>query len=279
MKHFFSTYLSWPVVCIVLGVILAVYWFMGTDAPEPDVPDPLPVAVEPVVVVHPGQVLGYPTPQTHLVETNNPAVFMPTASGRVVSAGYGSVRTRKFGKRYLAAFHEGVDIAPVARDSRGRALDPVFAVADGRVEYVSRRAGNSSYGTYVVLLHEDRAGDYFTLYAHLASVPKELQKGGRVVRGEEIGRMGHSSTLGIPVQRSHLHFEFGTILNDRFAQWLRSKEMTPTHGRAHGYNLVGLNPTELFPYMADGSSFFFEDCLAGAPVAFRLLVGANTTPD
>jgi hypothetical protein len=241
--------------------------------------DVVPEFVGPEIVLHPGQLLTYPTAQTRLEDMEDPEVFMPPASGRVESAVYGSARTRKTGGLYLAAFHEGVDIAPLERDSKGRALDPVFAVAEGRVGYISRRAGNSSYGIYVVVLHEDRAGEYYTLYAHLASVPDALKNGDSVARGAEIGRMGNSSTLGIPVQRSHLHFEFGTMLNSRFDKWLRSNKMTQTHGLMHGWNLAGLNPAELFSFMKDETSFVFESCILAVPVAFRMVVQAEEKPD
>jgi len=239
----------------------------------------IPSEVPPAVVLHPGQVLGFPTLQTKLDETNNPAVFMPTESGRVDSAGYGSVRTRKTGKLFLPAFHEGVDIAPTARDSKGRAQDPALAVADGRVGYINRRAGNSSYGIYMILLHEDPMGEYYTLYAHLASASAALKAGDAVARGTEIGRIGNTSTIGIPVQRSHLHFEFGTILNDQFGQWFRAKKLKPDHGRLHGYNLAGLNPAELFPYMTNGQSFVFQQCITNVPVAFRIIVPVAELPD
>ena len=229
--------------------------------------------------VIPGLLLSFPTPQTQLDETNNPEVFMPTESGRIESSWFGSSRTRKSGKLFLPAFHEGVDIASTEHDSKGRAKDPVFAVADGRVGYISRVAGNSSYGIYVVLLHNDPIGEYYTLYAHLASAGNDLKEGDAVARGTEIGKVGNTSTLGIPVQRSHLHFEFGTILNDRFGDWFRSKKLKPFHGRLHGYNLAGLNPMELFPYMTNGQHFVLQQDMTNCPVAFRIIVPASGKPD
>ena len=229
--------------------------------------------------VIPGLLLSFPTPQTQLDETNNPEVFMPTESGRIESSWFGSSRTRKSGKLFLPAFHEGVDIAPTEHDSKGRAKDPVFAVADGRVGYISRVAGNSSYGIYVVLLHNDSIGEYYTLYAHLASAGNDLKEGDAVARGTEIGKVGNTSTLGIPVQRSHLHFEFGTILNDRFGDWFRSKKLKPFHGRLHGYNLAGLNPMELFPYMTNGQHFVLQQDMTNCPVAFRIIVPTSGKPD
>ena len=230
-------------------------------------------------IMTPGLQITFPTPQHRLDDTNNPKVFMPTESGKIESAWYGSTRTRKFGKLFLPAFHEGVDIAPTERDSKGRAKDPVFAAADGRVGYVSRIAGNSSYGIYVVLLHKDIIGEYYTLYAHLASAVSGLKEGDAVSRGAEIGRMGNTSTMGIPVQRSHLHFEFGTILNDRFSGWFRKEKLKPFHGNMHGYNLAGLNPMDLFPYMTNGQNFVLQQYITNCPAAFQLIVPITEKPD
>ena len=230
-------------------------------------------------VVIPGLLFSFPTPQTRLDESNNPAVFMPTESGKIESAWYGSTRTRKFGKFFLPAFHEGVDIASTERDSKGLAKDPVFATADGRVGYISRVGGNSSYGIYVVLLHTDTIGEYYTLYAHLASVGADLKEGDAVLHGAEIGRIGNTSTLGIPVHRSHLHIEFGTLLNDRFSNWFRKEKLKPFHGNMHGYNLAGLNPMDLFPYMTNGQRFVFQQYITNCPVAFRLILPVVVKPD
>jgi len=263
-----------PFILIAICLIVAGCWMFRGGEPPAEVPEP----VEPEAVWT-GILLTYPTPQTRLDELDNPEVFMPTASGRVESAWYGTTRTRSFGGRILPAFHGGVDIAPMERDARGRAKDPVYAVADGRVGYINRVAGNSSYGIYAVLLHSDPSGEFYTLYSHLASAEAALSEGDPVQRGQTIGRMGHTSTLGIPVQRSHLHFEFGTVLNSRFIDWYRMKKLKPFHGTLHGYNLAALNPMELFPHMMEGKPFFFRDFMLTVPVAFRLIVPVPGKPD
>ena len=262
-------------VLTAISLTAAGCWMFHSNVPK--VADGPEHVEEPAAI--PGLLFTFPTPQTRLDDTNNPAVFMPTESGKIESAWYGSTRTRKFGKSFLPAFHEGVDIAPTERDSKGRAKDPVFAVADGRVAYVSRIAGNSSYGIYVVLLHKDTIGEYCTLYAHLASAGAGLKEGDAVSRGAEIGRMGNTSTLGIPVQRSHLHIEFGTLLNDRFSSWFRKEKLKPFHGNMHGYNLAGLNPMDLVPYMTNGQLFVFQQYITNCPVAFRLIVPVRGKPD
>jgi murein DD-endopeptidase MepM/ murein hydrolase activator NlpD len=261
-------------VLCALGLVCVGCWLLRGRAPQTDSPS----AGTPVVPPQ-GVLLTFPTPQMRLSETTNPAVFMPTESGRVESALYGSVRTRKFGRSFLPAFHEGVDFAPTARDAKGRAADPVFAVAEGRVGYINRIAGNSSYGIYVVLLHGEAPGEFYTLYSHLASAADGLKFGDPVVRGTVVGKMGNSSTLGIPVQRSHLHFEFGVILNRRFDEWFRREKLKPFHGAMHGYNLAGLNPVGLFPYMNADSSFVFAEHLMAVPAAFRILVPVRAKPD
>ena len=263
-----------PLILVAIGLVAGGCWMFRSSEPPTEIPEPVvPEAV------WPGLLLACPTPQTRLDELDNPDVFMPTASGRVESALYGSTRTRQSGKSYLPAFHAGVDFAPLERDSRGRAKDPVFAVADGRVGYINRVAGNSSYGIYAVLLHSDPAGEFYTLYSHLASAEEGLEEGDPVVRGQKIGRMGNTSTLGIPVQRSHLHFEFGTVLNSRFVEWYRMKKLKPFHGTLHGYNLAELNPMDLFPHMMDGTPFFLQEHMENCPVAFRLIVPSDRKPD
>jgi hypothetical protein len=203
---------------------------------------------------------------------------MPTGSGRVASAGFGSVRTASSG---AARFHEGVDIAPTARDRRQRALDDIFAVSDGTVVYVNRSAGNSSYGIYVVIRHPDPVGEVYSLYAHLASVPRGLEDGDPVKRGQVIGRMGYTSTLGIPVSRSHLHLELCLIMNQYYPQLSREQKRTNPHGAFHGFNLSGFDPRVLLFQLADRDPrpFTYLDALQNEPVAWRILIRGSRRPD
>lgn len=220
----------------------------------------------------------FPTPQTRLRDLEDPTVFMPTASGRVISAHYGSTRTNASGQ---AVFHEGVDIGPMRRDRVRRALDPIFAVADGTVAYANRVAGNSTYGIYIVLTHEDELGTFYTLYAHLASVAGHIREGRPVLRGETIGVMGHTSSFNIPVERAHLHFEIGVINNMRFAEWYRGKRRTPDHGTWHGHNLTGIDPMLLLLGLeVDGENrFSMLDALRELPTAYTLAVHARAPWD
>jgi murein DD-endopeptidase MepM/ murein hydrolase activator NlpD len=280
MSRFLRKHGWWLTLILVIDLVLVGWWLANRRAPTPpgsvaDIPPAAAIPPEPVR----GILVGFPTPQTRLNETNSPDVFMPTGSGRIESSWFGSYRTRKIGSRYLPVFHEGIDIGPVERDRAGRALDDIYAVADGEVGYINRIGGNSSYGLYVVLLHPTEAGEIYTLYSHLASVPETLREGQRIERGDVIGRMGHSSTLGIPRQRSHLHLEYGLVLNQRFPEWFRREKLKPSHGVYHGYNLGGLDPGDLFPHMLHQGRFDVKAHLLAYPAAIRLVVRAEVLPD
>lgn len=194
-----------------------------------------------------------PTPQQSFADTNSPAIFMPTESGRQESALYGATRTDARGPRW----HEGVDIAPTRRDSRRRPLDEVFAVADGKVAYINAAAGNSSYGRYIVLTHDDPMGWIYTLYAHLDSVSPELVTGRNVVAGQPIGRLGYSSSVpgAINVERAHLHFEIGVFINTRYPDYMKEQQAPLTHGAWDGRNLYGINPLAMLNGRDEGGAF------------------------
>lgn len=87
--------------------------------------------------------------------------------------------------------HRGVDYgAP-----RGT---PVFATADGLVEFVGRK-GN--YGKTIIIKH---GGIYSTLYAHLSGYAKKSRRGAKVKQGALIGFVGSTGAATGP----HLHYEF-----------------------------------------------------------------------
>ncbi len=205
--------------------------------------------------------LGVPEPPEDL--------FMPTGAGRLESALFGSTRTGSDGR---ARFHAGVDIAPRDRDRRGRPLDPVRAVADGRVAYINRAPGGSSYGVYVVLLHDDPVGTVYTLYAHLASAERGLAVGSSIAAGETLGVMGNTANTRIPMFRAHLHFEIGVLLSSRFGIWARENEIRPDRGNYHGWNLVSVDPLEVFRAHRTRRNFALADFLRETPVAFEVAI-------
>ncbi len=218
-----------------------------------------------------GLVYGYPTEQRSLHKTESIEVYQPTASGRVQSALYGSVRTVQRSGRLRPSFHAGLDIAAMRRDRRGRPLDEIYAVADGEVAYINRIGGNSSYGIYVVLLHQDPAGDIYTLYAHMASAEDSLDAGQEVRRGDVLGIMGNTASTGIPMHRAHLHFEIGVVNNMRFHSWYRKQDLIPDHGTFHGHNLTAADPLALYGEGGDEIVFSMLDHLREEAPAFELV--------
>ncbi len=84
--------------------------------------------------------------------------------------------------------HKGLSIG-------GKAGDPVYAAADGRVVYAG--SGLRGYGNLIILKH---GGDYLTAYAHNQSLlVKEEQS---VRKGQKIAEMGATDA-----DRVQLHFE------------------------------------------------------------------------
>ncbi|NLB60415.1 MAG: M23 family metallopeptidase, partial [Lentisphaerae bacterium] len=166
--------LSKKIMLGVSGLLAGLLFTTGCARREPAPPTScVPRIVEPASL----QQMRYPTARDWLAGPERSAAFQPTASGRPESALYGSVRTVQLGRRWVASFHEGVDIAPLHRDRLGRPCDTIHAVAEGRVAYLNRLAGQSSYGKYVVLVHASSVGELYTLYAHLAHITPTLQTG------------------------------------------------------------------------------------------------------
>jgi murein DD-endopeptidase MepM/ murein hydrolase activator NlpD len=242
-------------------------------------PAPAPPAVTPPPPPPPSAFarMVFPTEQTALLSAPPESVFQPTAAGRIESAFFGPVRTASSG---FAQFHEGIDIAATRRDRSGRALDRVFAAAPGTVGYINRASGNSNYGIYVVLLHEDPVGSAYSLYAHLSQVKPGLQAGSAVQAGDELGVMGNTPSTSIPVARSHTHFEVGLVNNSRFRAWFLGQKLKPDHGMFNGWNLLAIDALKVLErQQALGSAFTLRDHLATLPRAFRIVVQARRPPD
>jgi len=201
-----------------------------------------------------------------------PGTFQPTAAGNPESALFGSVRTSQIGRHLYPQFHEGIDIAPLQRNARGVPLDDVRSVAGGVVGYINRQPGNSNYGTYVVVLHDDPMGQVYTLYAHLGGLAPGLAAGQSVSAGTVLGLMGNSPAAIIPMARAHVHFEVGMVANSRFGQWFRIQKLKPDHGLFNGMNLYGINPLDFFRSRDAGGRVDFGRLLGSVPVAFELLV-------
>ena len=277
LKH-----LLW-IVPLILADILIFGWLKNRGGTADEMIEE--ASLEPVVTAQvavaaaPWSNFVFPTDQTRLLEGVTSDIFQPTASGNPESALYGSVRTAKNGSGLMSSFHEGIDIAAIRRDRQGHPQDTVRAVADGVVGYVNRVGGNSNYGIYVVLLHHDPVGDVYTLYAHLAEVPKTLRAGQKVTAGETLGLMGNTSSGGIPMQRAHLHFEIGLINNQRFAAWYRAQKLKPDHGNFHGRNFLGVDPLKFIASRQQNPDLDFRSHLAALPPAFEVVLAARKKPD
>lgn len=200
----------------------------------------------------------------------------PTVSGAPVSGLFGSVRSNG------TQFHEGLDIRPVSRDSRGEPLDRVSAAMDGVVRYVNSKSGDSSYGRYVVIEHPGVTPAVYTLYAHLARIDAGVKSGQTVRRGQILGTMGHSSGgYAIPASRAHLHFEIGLMLSENFASWYSWKKFgSPNlHGSWNGMNLMGIDPRDFLEDWRAHRVDNFRDYIKGLQSAVRLRVVTTRIPD
>jgi len=267
-----SLFKPWKIILIAALLLAGCQKEQPVAPPQPITAVPeqpavtAPANVPPQPVTPPWKELVFPTAQTRLLD-GDLRVFMPASPAHPESGLFGTVRT---GAKGQARFHEGIDIAPLQRDRRGEPADEVHAVAAGVVGYVNPIAGNSNYGKYVVLLHNDPLGAVYTLYAHLAAVA--VRAGQPVQPGTPLGVMGHTSSVPFPRERAHVHFEIGLVNNERFALWYRAQKLKPDHGNFHGSNLTGVDPLAFLHWQHEHPAGGFRDFLATQSAAFELLV-------
>lgn len=221
--------------------------------------------------------LAWPTPSTAWREGRPEREFLQHAgSGDPESGGFGGVRSSG------TQFHEGIDIKPVKRNRRGEPLDPVFAAMDGVVRHVSKIAGNSSYGRYVVLEHPENDVPVYTLYAHLAQIAPELKAGERVARGQALGTMGHTAGgYKIPRERAHLHFEIGLMVTRNFQSWYDSRKFGSRnqHGWWNGMNLMGIDPLDFMNSWRAGRVDSFAGYFVRMEPVVRVRIATTRVPD
>jgi peptidoglycan LD-endopeptidase LytH len=219
----------------------------------------------------------WPTPNPAYAEGRPHGDFVqPTVSGRTESAFFGCVRNSG------ARFHEGIDLKPIARDARGEAVDPIYAVMPGLVAYVNHTPGNSGYGRYIIIEHREADPPVITLYAHLSAVDDVVVEGKSVSIGQTIGTMGRSAGgYTIPRERAHLHFEIGFWLTEDFQEWYDWRRFgTPNqHGLFNGMNMIGFDPYDFYNRFRAGEVAQFYDYLALLPVAFTVQVKSERMPD
>lgn len=114
-----------------------------------------------------------------------PSVLPINVADYTMSSGYGYRRDPIYGS---AKFHEGLDFAAATGT-------PVFATADGKVEFAERTGG---YGNCIDINH---GYNYLSRYAHLSDIL--VKAGENVKRGQMIGRVGSTGKSTGP----HLHYE------------------------------------------------------------------------
>ncbi len=167
--------------------------------------------------------------------------------------------------------HEGIDIRPLKRDSQGTPLDLVKAAAAGKVVHVSRLAGASNYGRYVVLEHNWDGSLYYTLYAHLASI--SVEPGQTVAQGAPLGVLGFTGD-GINKERAHVHFEVCLRLSDNFEGWHSTNfpGNANQHGIYNGLNLVGLDPARVLLEARQNPAFKITDIIQASEPIFKITV-------
>lgn len=224
-----------------------------------------------------GEDLFWPTPNPSYLE-NLPAetYLQATGSGRIESGNWGC--TRNNGTK----FHEGVDLKSIHRSLLGIPDDRVFSVADGVIAHVNRNTADSNYGQYVVISHNDNGLEWYSLYAHLRSIEKFIEPCKKIQGGQAIGIIGNtSSSILIPQNRSHLHFEIGLRASSLFDQWyfLQNYDSPNKHASWNGMNLLGINPFRFYDYFLDHPEAPFSSYFLAEPISFELLVYFNQFPD
>ncbi len=220
----------------------------------------------------------WPTPSKAFAKGEPYTEFIqPTASGNPQSGLFGDVRNNGW------KFHEGIDIAPVSRNRRGEALDDIYAAIDGKVVLINRIAGNSGYGRYIVMEHKNCDVPIYTLYAHLAEIDGHIATGSSVNAGVRLGRMGRSASYSISRTHSHLHFEMGLVLSNRFDKWYReSKRFKEKNffGNYNGMNLVGFDSLDFYNKARNGEiNDGFKGYLQSLPIAMVVRIYTKRTPD
>jgi murein DD-endopeptidase MepM/ murein hydrolase activator NlpD len=167
--------------------------------------------------------------------------------------------------------HEGIDIRPTQRSPSGMPLDPVRAIADGKVVHVSTTPRWSNYGQFVVIEHVWGGCRYYSLYAHLNKV--SAGTGEQVSKGQQIGVLGFTGA-GINERRAHLHLELNLMLNRNFQDWHRRYFPTEQnhHGIYNGLNLAGLDIARLLLAVRRNPSLNLPEFISRQEVAYKVLL-------
>lgn len=174
-------------------------------------------------------------------------------------------------------FHEGIDIAPVQRDSAGNPLDLVSSIADGKVVHTNLIAGRSNYGKYVVVEHTWENSAVYSLYAHLAEITCKPED--PVKAGDALGRMGYTG-VGLNRTRAHVHLELAMLMSRHYEDWNKaSAGGTNYHGIFNGMNLTGCDAARFFIGHQANPELRFSEFIASTQAYFKVTVPSKGTPD
>ena len=200
--------------------------------------------------------------------------FEGKASKPWTAGQYGYVRNLRRTREGIIGtkFHEGIDIRPMKRDSAGRPLDYIRAIAKGEIAYVNNDARGSNYGKYVVVRHHlgPNLGAFYSLYAHLDNA--NCVVGQAVDAGTIIAKMGYTGS-GINRERAHLHLEFSVMTQSDFNNWYAHYiGANNVHGNYNGLNMNGLNIAELFIRHNKDKSLKLSDFINKIPVYYKVTV-------
>ena len=195
-----------------------------------------------------------------------------TSSGKPESGTFGCVRNNGH------KFHEGIDVKAIKRTKKQVPLDSVYAILSGEIAYINNKPGRSNYGNYIILKHNEPGLQFYTLYAHLASISKSLKINQIVNKGTFLGTLGNTSNFKIPMHLAHLHFEIGLQLGSEisFANWYHIQKfgIPNYHGAWNGFNLVGLDPLAFYH-----SKKTFSEFLKEQTIAFKCVVATSKIPE
>lgn len=225
-------------------------------------------------------VLRLPTDNHALWRGDLKNFYAPTVSGRLISGMYGFTRSSVEPPRIFNRFHEGIDIKPLKRDSKGDPVDFILAAGDGIVEHVTDDPTKSNYGHYVVIRHSVGAYPIYTLYAHNAE--NFIRVGQRVRAGDRIARMGYTGS-GINQARAHLHFEVGFKIQRNFAEWFEARGRTHEadqnhHENMNGMNLLGVDPIPILKASRNGYGMSIKEIFAMQKPCFKVRIPADGHP-
>ena len=182
---------------------------------------------------------------------------------------YGFVRSPQRTKAGIVftKFHEGLDIAPLHRDSSGEPKDPVMSMADGKVVHTNTVSSKSNYGRYVVVQHNFNSGPFYSLYAHLKSIT--VKPGQMIKAGSQLGVLGYTG-VGINRRRAHVHVELNMLIHSGFDRWHDKTQTTPNHHSVfNGINMTGVDVSKILTARRGTS---IQKMVQSLPVYYKVLV-------